>query len=497
MKTSSNQIAWVGGIAGVILLLAAALYWNAGNIRDNSSLAKFLGLSSAELDDAMDASNGELDDEEEHNHIDISAAAVKSLGLRLEEVTLKPYVRWVHLPGMIVEKPGQSGLSITSPIQGVVTQIHRLPGQALEMGDLIFTMKVTDEALEAAQLSLLDTITRLTVTEREIDRLDPLTESGAVIGRRKLEMEYQRKQLLSEQAARLQELRLRGLSTEQIQQIVDQRELVNEIEVRLNFGADSENLPRQTLSELKPIFTIEKLNVYPGLSVRKGEELCHIANHHELYLQGEAFPSDLNLIREALQQQLSIRVEFGEGDSREVIEDLTITYMDNHADPVTQTFPFYIALPNQIVGQRFDSQGRQFVAWKYKPGQRAHIYAAAETWPDQIVLPRDAVVRSGPEAFVFVLENDPLKEPEEYQEMFDLDEVTPDMRWDLIERVHEWELEPVAVQILHRDQNYWVLAKDQDLEVGDLVIVNRAYQVYLAWKLMMSGGGGHHHDHDN
>jgi multidrug efflux pump subunit AcrA (membrane-fusion protein) len=480
---------------------------------------------------AVDHSQPHHDDEHE-DHVDISATAAKALGLTLERVRLQPFTRRIHLPARVVEKPGQSGLSITSPIQGVVKEIHRLPGQALEIGDLMFTLQVTDEALETAQLALLDILTRLSVTEREIERLDPLTETGAVVGRRKLEMEYQMKQLLSERSARLQELKLRGLAESQIQLIIDNRELINEIEVRLKLGiiparpleslhlgsvADHSTKPDDSLNEAedtaprkvsfpvesddaptsesqsmnraspRPIYTVENLNVYPGMSVRKGEELCHIANHHELYVQGEAFPSDLATVRQALQSGSGVMVEIGEGESREQIDSLRITYMDNHADLQSHTFPFYLALPNQIVGEGRDAQGRQFLAWQFKPGQRAHVYVPAEVWPDQIVLPSDAVVRSGPEAFVFRIEN------------LLIDETTSvEVAQRKLAELTFWELEPVPVQVLHRDRQFCVLAADQELQVNDIVVTNRAYQVYLAWKLQMSSGDdGHGHGHDH
>lgn len=484
-------------------------------------------VSSAKVTDQQEPSVSDSNHEHDHaDHVDISATAAKSLGLTLERIRLQPFTQRIHLPARVVEKPGQSGLSITSPIQGVIKEIHRLPGQTLDIGDLMFTMQVTDEALETAQLALLDILTRLTVTTREIERLDPLTETGAVVGRRKLEMEYQLKQLQSERSARLQELKLRGLTDSQIQQIVDHRELINEIQVRLQLGiipvrplesfdlgvnattehendsvqsvettptqvsypknleqTSPETMPRQINSH---IYTVENLNVYPGMSVRKGDELCHIANHHELYLQGEAFPSDLATVRQALQSGSPVVVEIGEGKSQQRLEPVKITYMDNHADLESHTFPFYMVLPNQIVGERRDAHGRQFLAWQFKPGQRAHVYVPSQTWEDQIVLPSDAVILSGHEAFVFRIDN------------LAIDESTPsDVAHQKLSELSVWELEPVAVHVLHRDRQSCVLASDQDLQVNDLVVTNRAYQVYLAWKLQMSGGGGHSHEHDH
>lgn len=443
------------------------------------------------------------------DHLDLTASAAKGLGLKLQEVQPGPYVKSLHVPAEIVEKPGQSGLSVTSPVQGIVLQIHRFPGQALEVGDLLFTLRVADEALEAAQLSLLDILTRITVTELEIERLNPLAESGAIVGRRKLEMDYQLKQMVSEKSARTQELRLRGLSQDQVQRIVDKRELINEIEVRLEFmssedslasGADSLEIV-QTASHLQEgrpsmavvptstpsglVFTVEHLDVFPGRRVTKGEQLCHIANHSELFIRGHAFESDVLAVSRAMNEAWPVTAETGLGDSRAEIRDLTITYIDNHVDTKTQTFPFFLPLPNRIVSEQLDAQGRLFRSWQFKPGQRTHLFVPMETWSDQVVLPRDAVVRSGVESYVFR-----LSASNAFQRR-----LSPSERLARLEQAEFWELEPVSVQVLHQDRHHCVLAREGSLQAGDLVVVNRAYQIYLAWKLQSSEGGGHDHEH--
>lgn len=442
------------------------------------------------------------------DHIDISAPAARSLGVRLEEVKLSSFARSLHLPAEVIEKPGQSGLAVTAPVQGIIRQIHLLPGQSIENGDLLFTLQVADEPLEAAQLSLLESVTRIAVAETELERLNPLAETGAIVGRRKLELEYQLKQLTSEQSARIQELQLRGLSAQQVESIIEQRRLVNEIEIRLETRQSLDGLADRATASLRltsiegtdstgwqvaessgsdgPIFTVERLDVFPGRLVRKGEELCHIANHYELFLRGDAFESDVVAIRNAMQHQWKVTAEMGLADSRIEVENLTISHLDNHVDPLSQTFPFYMALPNRVVGERMDSEGRLFRSWQFKPGQRAHVYLPTDFWPDSIVLPREAIVRSGPESFAFR-----LAPGSAFQRR-----LAPSERLSRLDRMRTWELEPVPVEVLHQDRRSVVIAQGDQLNLGDLVVVSRAYQVYLAWKLQLSGeGGGHDHHH--
>ena len=88
-------------------------------------------------------------------------------------------------------------------MSGVVTKVYAAPGQAVRVGDPLFDLQVTDEALAEAQLSLLDVLARIEVADNEISRLKPLTETGAVTGRRKRDLEYERQQLETQRAARL------------------------------------------------------------------------------------------------------------------------------------------------------------------------------------------------------------------------------------------------------------------------------------------------------
>ena len=433
------------------------------------------------------------DDHDDHHgdHVDLSAKAVKNLGLRFGLINREPFRKHLHIPALVIEKPGQSGLTVTSPIQGIVREIHKFPGQSLEPGDRLFTVQVTDEALERAQLTLLETLIKTTLTESEIERLEPLAESGAIMGRRKLELEYQLKQLNSEKSARLQELRLRGLSDEQVDRIVTQRELIGEIDVHLEVAPLP---PAQTeIGEIEtddpgPVYTIERIDAFPGRAVLKGEELCHVANHFELFLRGEAFELDVPAIRLLNERDWGVAAELGEGDGHERIENPRVTYMDNHVDLQTQTFPFYMSLPNRVVTESRDAQGRLFRSWQFKPGQRAHLFVPVEEWLNQIVLPRDAVVRSGPEAFVFRVEEPGVSPLQRYRKR--------EERLAQVPRRDEFEFEPVPVQILHQDRDRVVIADDGDLKIADLVALNHAYQLFLAWKLQASGGGmAHDHDH--
>jgi len=53
----------------------------------------------------------------------------------------------------------------------------------------------------------------------------------------------------------------------------------------------------------------------------KGEQLCHIANHSELFIRGHAFESDISAVSKAMREALSVTAETGLGESRTEIRD--------------------------------------------------------------------------------------------------------------------------------------------------------------------------------
>ena len=68
-------------------------------------------------------------------------------------------------------------------------------------------------------------------------------------------------------------------------------------------------------------------------------------------------------------------------------------------DPATRTFPFYAALANEA--KPYERDGKTYLAWRYRPGRQVRLRIPTGTLPKVIVLPTDAIVREGPDAFVF------------------------------------------------------------------------------------------------
>ncbi len=459
------------------------------------------------------AATDDHDHADEEPHVALSKQAFENLHLQLGHVTRGDYTKSVLVPARVVEIPGSSDLSVSSPVTGVVEQVDVMPGQSLIANRQMFVIRLTDESLVSCQSKLLDTLIREEVAQQEVNRLAPLIKSGALSGTKKRELQYELKQLAAQRNALVQELRARGLPSELIQNVIRQRKLATTLEVfPPSFVTDQ--LPQtKSDSDNQPTgYAVEELTVHPGKSVVRGQQLCSVAYHARLYIEGTAFENDLPILRQVAAQGWQVTAELPNGYESDhessLHQSFPILRIDNHVDEATQTVRFFIELPNQVTETRHDHQ-HTFEQWRFRPGQRLHLRLPAEQWSDQLTLPPESVVVDGPNVVVFVQhehdehghdDHDHDHEHEhEHEHDHDHDHDDHDDH-DHDEHEHDVfiELEPVPVTLLHRDDRTVVIADNGQLNPDDTIALNSAYKLYLAMKMQSGGGGGHsHHDHDH
>src|SRR5262249_60771389 len=135
-----------------------------------------------------------------------------------------------------------------------------------------------------------------------------------------------------------------------------------------------------------------------------------------------------------------------------------------------RTFPFYLSLDNQ--SQPIVRDGKTYLAWRFRPGQRVRLRVPVEKLStpgaggavvDPFVLPAEAIVREGPETFVFVQAGDVF-----------------------IRR---------GVRVLYQDRSEAVIANDGSITRAELIVKNQAGAINRALKAQSSEGGGHDHEH--
>lgn len=448
-------------------LAAAGWYWR------GPLAAQIAALRARSASTAIDADDHSGHDHGDHGHdahadsgvneVLISEQARANLGLRLGEVELTDYTRTVVIPGRIIEQPGHSERRITTTLSGIVTRVYTHPGQSVRPGDPVLNLQPTGEVLTNAQSTLLRTLQDLELVNAELKRLAPLVESGSIPARLTIEKEYERTRLESLKLVQKQELLVRGVSQEQIAEIIARKTLLKEFTLRVPARGETTD-GSAGMDPDETVYSVERIDVFPGKLVQPGEEL-RPALHLELTIEGLAFERDGPVVTQALQEQWPVTVLF-EGDETAGIrrEGLKLRYIDNSLDPASRLLRFYIPLRNEVLRDVAAEDGIIYRSWRFKPGQRVRILLPVEKLPEQIVLPLDAVVFEGPDAYVYRSNG------------------------KLFERV------PVVVD--QRDRAV-VLKNDGSLFPGDEIALNQAYQIHLALKQQQGSGVDMHAGHNH
>ncbi len=433
------------------------------------------------------AGHGHEHDEAES--LELSDKALRNLGLTpefMQPVSLTTYRRSITVPALVAERPGRTRLQVATPMTGVVMHVHAVEGEAVEPGALLFQIRLTHEDLVQAQTGFLQTIGELDVERREIARLAEVAKSGAVPRTRLLEREYAKDKLEALLSAQREALRLHGLSETQVEQIAQDRRLLRELQVFApgpDEHADDElKLTRHSVQRVvwqraanaepvrqaktpKPL-VISDLHVHKGQSVAAGETLCVLSDYSDLYIEGLAFEQDARAIAAAAARKWPVAAAIEQpGNTQEALEGLQIVRLSNEIDPDSRTLRFYVRLPNEVESLTTATEGHQFVGWRYRPGQRLQLLVPVEEWPDQIVLPVDAVSKEGAEFYVF--------------------------------QQNGSHFDRVAVHVKHRDQSSVVIANDGTLFPGDVVALRGAHQMQMALKNKAGGGVDPHAGHNH
>lgn len=455
--------------AAVVVLLAGAAW-----ATRNAWLPKITNLvahkGAAGHGDEHGHEHGGHDHEEGHEHehgghveansIQLSDKALMNIGYKPVTVSLGDFARTVSVPAIVVEQPGKTQINVASPLTGTVSEVHIIPGEALEPGSPMFDVRVTHEEVVTLQRDFLLTSENLDIVNREIARLQSFGD-GVIPGKRILEQQYEKQKLEAAILAGRQGLLLHGLSEEQIENIRKQKQLVKSMTIRAPSHKEDGN-------ECKDghLFHVQDLSVTTGQQVQAGQLLCVLADHCSLLIEGRAFEDDAKLLRQAAQEGWNVTgtLLVGDGDT-EKVEGLKVLYLSDKIDPESRAFHFYLRLPNSIVRDQKTPDSHRFIEWHFKPGQRLELRVPFGKWKDRIVLPVDAVIDEGAENYVY--------------------------------RRNGNHFDRVPVHEEFKDREYVVIANDGALFPGDVVAGTGAYQIHLALKNKSGGGPDPHAGHNH
>jgi membrane fusion protein, heavy metal efflux system len=361
----------------------------------------------------------------------------------------------------VVERAGRTETTVSAPMTGIVTRIWPIRGEAVSPGAPLFELRLTHEDLVERQSLLLKSLEELDVVNREVARLEHVAADGAIAGKTLLERQYERSKIEAGIRAEKQGLALHGLTPQQIGQIESQRQLVQTITVLAPPLAED-----MCCHSHEAFYQVTQLSVKTGDHVVTGTPLATVADHCELHIEGKAFEQDAPALNAAAKAKATVTALVEEGQrAKQEIRGLSLVYVESEIDRESRALRFYVSLPNELVSNEKRPDGHRFVAWRFRPGQRAELLLPVEHWKDRVVLPVEAVVQEGAESYVYRLEG------------------------------KRFVRRPVHVE--YRDQRSVVLEPDANLAVGDVVAVKGAYQIHLALKNKAGGGVDPHAGHNH
>ncbi len=427
--------------------------------------------------------------------LDLSPQALRNLGLTsefLRPIEVADYLRSVTVPAVVVPKPGRSQIFVTSPLNGVITHVHAVTGEAVKPGDLLFEIRLTYEDLVETQTQYLKSISELEVENREIIRLEEATQSGAISGKSLLERRYAKEKLEALLRSQREGLRLHGLSDRQIDAIGTDGKLLRDLKIvapdidrhgdeemrlsqnvihRVSFGGhggtsqDESSNPKSLEVSPGKLLVIDELQVHKGQAVVAGEKLCSLSDYSNLFIEGKAFEQNVAELSQASARGWKVDAVFPGQDGLKVVNGLKLAFVGNSIDPESRTLSFFVELPNEVLRDETNTEGQHFVAWRYRLGQRLEIRVPVEQWENQIVLPVDAVVKDGADWFVF--------------------------------QQNGTKFNRVPVHIQHRDQTSVVIANDGSIYPGDVIATKSAHQMQMAVKNNSGGAVDPHAGHNH
>ncbi len=392
----------------------------------------------------------------------LTPQARRNIGLETKALVTATAWKVIELPGVVVDRPGVSDRGVTAPIAGTIVKVQAFPGTTVAPEAALFTIRLVSDSVHKSQMELFKATKEIEIAQRQRRRLDELALAGAVPQARLYEIENQLDRMQATVEAYRQDLVARGLSIASIDAAAA-GEFVTEIVVRApadqsladataaGAGAGAENVPFA--------FEVHSLDVELGQHVEAGTVLMHLADHRTLLIEGRGFKDDMPMVQEAARQGLGIEIDADEPDASTwpaFPGTLPIDHISNTVDPATRTFAFFLALTNQW--HTYPQQDETRVLWRFRPGSRLRLRVAADRMDDVFVVPRDAVVREGPRAFVFRQSR------------------------DFVLRSQDALFERTEVHIVHEDRLTSVLANDGSLRSGSRIAQSGAAAIDRIWR---------------
>lgn len=333
-----------------------------------------------------------------NEQVNLSPQAQKNLKLTSKPLLPVTYWRTIPIPGRVVDRPGISDRGVVAPVTAVVTAIHHFAGETVSSGDALFSLRLVGESFQTSQTELFKATKENEIVQEELERLGPIAQSGGIPANKMIDLRNQQRRLAVTIQAHRQNLQIRGLTQTQIDSVANGT-LVSEVTVPVPAGW---NNTTQNPANESAVYELQQVHAEIGQHVQAGERLATLSNHESLFIEGRAFRQELPLLQRAAEEAWSIQIELLESteyDWQFPIPAMKIHHISNTLNNDNRTISFYLPLDNQ--SRTYERDDKQLYLWRFRPGQRVQLHVQVEQLENVFVLPAAAVVKEGPESYVF------------------------------------------------------------------------------------------------
>ena len=336
----------------------------------------------------------------------LSSTAAKNIGLdesTIMTIETVDYYKSFSVPAIVVERPGFSTITVSSPVSGIITKIHHETGVAVEPGEPLFDILLNQQELVKAQTEFLALIRKRVFNAAERRRLASVNPD-AVPGQHRT-LENDKIQIDSEIEIQKNVLLLQGLAETDITESLEKNSTIirnmtvyappfeNEEHIASTAHADDE----------EHIFTIDNLFVSTGENIAVGDSLCQLTDYCKLAIKGKVFAANEKELVQALTSKSRVTATFEGNGNRETVGELFLRSIDNKIDTASGTLFCYVDLKNHFTDYEVndESKPRRYIQWHFKPGQRCELNIEVSPLPNCIVIPVGAVAKDLQEMCVF------------------------------------------------------------------------------------------------
>ena len=400
MKTPSKLFYTVIAFVLIGTLTVGAVYVVSG-----TSIAYFLLNRHSLL-------NGHDDCDHNHDHVHgdiieiaLSPTASRNIGLddsTIATVEVTEFYKSFSFPGVVVERPGFSTLTVPSPVSGVITRIYHEAGVAVEPGEPLFDLLLNQQESISTQMEFLTLMRRRAFNADELRRarLDEYSFNP----RQRRELEHEENQINFEVNIQANLLLLQGLSeTDITESLIKDGTIVRTITVYAPPFVSIENVASAAHAHEEHIFAIDEMFVSVGQNITVGDPLLRLTDYCKLAIKGKVFSANEKTLTQALLRRSRVSATFEGNGKRETVDGLFLRSIDNRIDTASGTLFCYVDLNNRFTVHMVDSERnpRRYIKWHFKPGQRCELHVEIEPIPNCIVLPIGAIARDFQEIYVF------------------------------------------------------------------------------------------------